>query len=121
MSTEPRPQSLEEAEAQFAQHTQEVIERLQASGDLVAAALIKRLVRRVEHTTSWYGSRFDRLWHWAHAELDEAQKTRYFNIVANGTASADEPPTFAQSYNILKYRLEAAEAKLAKLRDKPQT
>lgn len=53
--------------------------------------------------------RSQRLWKWAHEELSEPLKTRYFNIVANGTADWLEQPEYAQQYNALKYRTERAE------------
>ena len=57
-----------------------------------------------------------RLWVWAHEELSEPLKTRYFNIVANGVADLMEQPTYAQQYNGMKYRAEAAEAERDSLR-----
>lgn len=60
--------------------------------------------------------RSQRLWKWAHEELSEPLKTRYFNIVANGTADWLEQPEYAQQYNAMKHRAERAEAELAQLR-----
>lgn len=57
-----------------------------------------------------------RLWHWAHEELNEEQKNRYFNIVANGTADVYEVPTYAQQYNSLKHEAERLKKEVAKLR-----
>lgn len=57
-----------------------------------------------------------RLWVWAHEELSEPLKTRYFNIVANGTADVMEQPTYAQQFNAMKYRAEASEAERDQLR-----
>jgi len=57
-----------------------------------------------------------RLWVWAHEELSEPLKTRYFNIVANGTADVMEQPTYAQQYNGMKHRAEAAENERDQLR-----
>ena len=61
--------------------------------------------------------RSQRLWQWAHEELSEPLKTRYFNIVANGTADWLEQPEYAQQYNALKYRTEKAEGDRATLRE----
>lgn len=83
---------------------------------LDAESVIERLQARIEHSAYFYGVRLARLWHWAHEELDETQKSRYFCIVANGTADHMEQPTYAQQMNTLRHRAEAAEAELAKLR-----
>lgn len=64
--------------------------RLKAAGDVDAVNVVMRLQSRLAHSDAWYSSRFDRLWHWAHADLSEAQKISYFNIVANGTASTHD-------------------------------
>mgnify|MGYP000898457087 CR=1 FL=1 len=79
-------------------------------------AVIERLQARIEHSDYFHGVRFARLWHWAHEELDEAQKKRYFSIVANGTADQMESPNYAQQMNMLRHRAEQAEEELAKLR-----
>lgn len=54
---------------------------------------VEKAQNALAFTEQWHGVRYERLWHWAHAELDEEQKRRYFNIVANGTAEHSEPPT----------------------------
>lgn len=59
---------------------------------------IKKAQNALAFTEQWYGVRHERLWHWAHAELNEEQKRRYFNIVANGTAEHSEPPTSRSSF-----------------------
>src|SRR5262249_40930782 len=64
----------------------------------------------------WYGCRFERLREFVDAELAEPLRMRYYSIVANGTADTNEPPTYAQQFNMLKHRAEAAEAEAAKLR-----
>ncbi len=77
---------------------------------------IKKAQNALAFTEQWYGVRHERLWHWAHAELNEEQKRRYFNIVANGTAEHSEPPTFAQQLCRAKHRYECAEKEVATLR-----
>lgn len=77
---------------------------------------IKKAQNALAFTEQWYGVRHERLWHWAHAELNEEQKRRYFNIVANGTAEHSEPPTFAQQLCRMKHRYECAEKEVAALR-----
>ncbi|HCH7700321.1 TPA: hypothetical protein SMO11_005379 [Pseudomonas aeruginosa] len=77
---------------------------------------IKKAQNALAFTEQWYGVRHERLWHWAHAELNEEQKRRYFNIVANGTAEHSEPPTFAQQLCRTKHRYECAEKEVAALR-----
>ncbi|HHH9284722.1 TPA: hypothetical protein ACP31N_001053 [Pseudomonas aeruginosa] len=79
---------------------------------------IKKAQNALAFTEQWYGVRHERLWHWAHAELNEEQKRRYFNIVANGTAEHSEPPTFAQQLCRTKHRYECAEQEVAALRTK---
>ncbi|HBP6823487.1 TPA: hypothetical protein L6B08_26880 [Pseudomonas aeruginosa] len=76
----------------------------------------KKAQNALAFTEQWYGVRHERLWHWAHAELNEEQKRRYFNIVANGTAEHSEPPTFAQQLCRAKHRYECAEKEVAALR-----
>lgn len=78
-------------------------------------AAIQTAEERLEHCQYFHGVREKRLWHWAHEELNENQKTRYFNIVANGTASVHESPTYAQQFNTLKHRAETAEAEVERL------
>lgn len=93
-----------------------LIARLESANDDTGAELVKRLHGRLEHTRYWYGTRHKRLWHWAHAELNEQQRNRFFSIVANGTAETNEPPTYAQQYNQMKWRMEKAEAELAAIK-----
>lgn len=81
-----------------------------------AADLLERVHSSLEFTRYWYITRHERLWQWAHAELNEQQRERYFSIVANGIADMNEPPTYAQQYNMMKHRMERAEAELAALR-----
>lgn len=108
--------SYEEEEALFDEQIRALIARLKTDNDQEAAKLVERLRFRLEFNQSWFSTRLERLWHWAHQELSEEQKDRYFNIVANGTAEMNEPPTYAQELNIVKHRLEAAERELAALR-----
>ncbi|WP_319061107.1 hypothetical protein [Pseudomonas aeruginosa] len=83
----------------------------QALREEVAAAQ-----KNLAFTKQWYAVRHERLWHWAHEELSEEQKRRYFNIVANGTAEHNEPPIYAQQLCRMKHRAESAEQELAALR-----
>ncbi|MHB2135455.1 hypothetical protein R5H17_027730 [Pseudomonas aeruginosa] len=77
---------------------------------------VEKAQNALAFTEQWHGVRYERLWHWAHAELDEEQKRRYFNIVANGTAEHSEPPTYAQQLCRMKHRYECAEKEFAALR-----
>ncbi|HIE5723312.1 TPA: hypothetical protein ACXN3I_005400 [Pseudomonas aeruginosa] len=77
---------------------------------------VEKAQNALAFTEQWYGVRYERLWHWAHAELNEEQKRRYFNIVANGTAEHSEPPTYAQQLCRMKNRYECAEKEAAALR-----
>lgn len=83
---------------------------------LDSESVIERLQARIEHSAYFNGVRFARLWHWAHEELNETLKSRFFCIVANGTADHMEQPTYAQQMNRLRHRAELAEEELAKLR-----
>ncbi|HCF3421902.1 TPA: hypothetical protein ACJYA9_000768 [Pseudomonas aeruginosa] len=77
---------------------------------------VEKAQNALAFTEQWHGVRYERLWHWAHAELDEEQKRRYFNIVANGTAEHSEPPTYARQLCRMKHRYECAEKEVAALR-----
>ncbi|WP_216823218.1 hypothetical protein [Pseudomonas aeruginosa] len=77
---------------------------------------VEKAQNALAFTEQWHGVRYERLWHWAHAELDEEQKRRYFNIVANGTAEHSETPTYAQQLCRMKHRYECAEKEAAALR-----
>lgn len=77
---------------------------------------VEKAQNALAFTEQWHGVRYERLWHWAHAELDEEQKRRYFNIVANGTAEHSEPPNYAQQLCRMKHRYECAEKEVAALR-----
>lgn len=108
--------SMAEEAAAFEAELDAIVVRLKAQGDALAAAAFERLRSRLKHCQEWYGARHERLWRWAHAELNEEQKTHYFSIVANGTADWRETPTYAQQLNIMTWRAERAEAELARLR-----
>lgn len=77
----------------------------------------KRLKDRLDFHLERSAQREQRLWVWAHEELSEPLKTRYFNIVANGTADVMEQPVYAQQFNIMRHRAEAAEAEREQLRE----
>ncbi|WAC72110.1 hypothetical protein OU995_21450 [Roseateles sp. SL47] len=67
---------------------------------------LEELTRKHQYHLERSAQRSQRLWQWAHEELTEPLKTRYFNIVANGTADVMESPTYAQQYNLLRHRLD---------------
>lgn len=94
-----------------------LVERLRLGGQEADAKLVKRLQERLEHTQYWYGTRHERLWHWAHEELTPELCHRFFSIVANGTVDGSEPPTYAQQFNMMKHRMEVAERQLAAQQD----
>ncbi|HHN0112333.1 TPA: hypothetical protein ACRMT7_006030 [Pseudomonas aeruginosa] len=77
---------------------------------------VEKAQNALAFTEQWRGVRYERLWHWAHAELNEEQKRRYFNIVANGIAEHSEPPAYAQQLCRMKHRHECAEKEVAALR-----
>jgi hypothetical protein len=106
----------ENDELQFELQVMSLVARLESVNDYDGAKLVKRLHSKLSHTRYWYGARHERLRHWAHAELNEQQCSRFFSIVANGTADVYEPPTFEQQFNQMKWRMEKAEAELAALK-----
>ena len=65
-----------------------------------------RAISRREYTEHWYAVRIERL-------KDLAKERGIWDemaaIIANGSASVTEPPTYAQQLNIAKHRAEAAE------------
>lgn len=76
----------------------------------------------IEHTRAWYAVRHERLAEWARADLPEELRRQFFNIYANGTKEAHEPPTHAQMLQQAKWRAgqaterrEAAEKELARI------
>ncbi|HHM6458659.1 TPA: hypothetical protein ACRMBV_003051 [Pseudomonas aeruginosa] len=95
----------------LSQDYDDLAEEAQALREEVAAAQ-----KSLAFTEQWFAVRHERLWHWAHEELSEEQKRRYFNIVANGTAEHNEPPIYAQQLCRMKHRAESAEQELATLR-----
>jgi len=97
---------------QIEQQILALIENLEVSNKQEAVKLVKRLSGRLENTNYWYSTRLERLSQWARQELGEKQREQFFGIIANGSASADEPPTYAQQYNRMKWRMEKAEAEL---------
>ena len=104
------------AEAQIDQRVKALSNRLRAEGQREDAQLVDELHSSRGHTQYWYSTRLERLWHWAHEELNAEQRHQYFSIVANGTSDVKEPPTYAQQFNVMKWRMEEAERKLDMLR-----
>jgi hypothetical protein len=116
MTHEDRPMQLAHVD-RFERRAMELVARLHAVGQHEDAKTVDQVMCSLEHTRYWYAIRHERLWHWAHAELTEPQKTRYFSILANGTADVNEPPpTYAQQFTAMKFRMEEAERQLAALR-----
>lgn len=74
--------------------------------DTGLAARIGELERKKAFTEQWYAERLVRLRKLAD---DNGLTTEHCSIVANGTASATEPPTYAQQLNIAKHRANKAE------------
>lgn len=113
------------SQLELAQALEDSLGETQSQLDL-AMAWGKRLIERMESSNYWYATRFERLWHWAHNEvkpLSEKVAKRYFDIVANG-GTMDEPPTYAQQMNTLRWErdsarrdLQKAEKELAAARD----
>jgi hypothetical protein len=87
---------------------QELLPKLQATLADTKATL--------EHTNYWYSIRLARLKDWAHTELTEPLKDRFFSILANSTVDVLEPPTYAQQFNMMKHDVDRLEKELAKTR-----
>lgn len=79
-------------------------------------AELDRLKIAQEFFLERWAQRDRRLWSWAHEELSEELKSRYFNIVANGTADYKEQPIYAQQFNVMKHRAKKAEAEVERLK-----
>lgn len=73
------------------------------------ASEIESLRKRLAHTEEWYAVRFRRLFDWAHSELSDDQRNRYFSIVANGSATPFEPDNYTALLNLEKHRANRAE------------
>ena len=82
-----------------------------ARADKAEAALAEEEAHRV-HAEEWYAVRFEVLKDWARKN----DHNEVFNILANGVPNITDPPTYAQQMNILKHKLDAAEAALAESR-----
>jgi DNA-directed RNA polymerase subunit F len=79
------------------------------------AEQIAELQNTLSHRDYWYGCRSARLFDWAHEKLPDDLRHEYFSIVANGTIGLEEPPTYAQQFNRMKYRAEEADKTVADL------
>lgn len=96
--------------------TEQSTERFESDSRLIAryrtlapqlADALERVEDRLEYTQQWYAERCERLWHWAHE--DKEHRSGYFAIMANGTETIHEPPTYAQQMNTLRHALERSE------------
>jgi len=118
MTPTPQPKALELAEiVRYTRGSLPPETRNACSAELRRQhAEIERLNDRLEFHYERAAQREQRLWQWAHEELSEPLKTRYFNIVANGTADVMEQPVYAQQFNMMKHRAESAESERDSLR-----
>jgi hypothetical protein len=66
--------------------------------------------RRAEHTEEWYAVRMERL---QDLGKDHGIWPEMAAIIANGTVTGNEPPTYAQQLIMAKHRAEAAERRIA--------
>jgi hypothetical protein len=80
--------------------------------DSLADALLAKARGRIAFTQQWYAERFERL---RGLCREAGVEDQFCNIVANGTASALEPPTYAQQLNRTLHRAEKAEARIKAL------
>lgn len=71
---------------------------------------IQELEERLNNSNAWWATRSQRLQDWARAELTDELQERFFAIVANGTASPFENPTYAQQMNMLRAERDALRA-----------
>jgi hypothetical protein len=88
----------------------DLIATLQRKSGKSPAELRKEALEELERSRQWWAVRFQRLEDFARAELTPEQQHRFFSIVANGTASPADPPTYAQQMNMLRHELERVQA-----------
>jgi hypothetical protein len=96
--------------------TNEVVELLYNAAEAIDQLIIERdeAIRSREHTNYFYACRLERLRQFA---KDNGWLHEYSSIVANGTATVHEPPTYAQQLNMANYRAEKAELEIVKLKE----
>lgn len=85
------------------------------TGEAVSRFYAKELLADSDFTRQWYGTRWERLHQLLREEGTEELRGRACSIMANGTAGAADPPTYAQQLNAMRHRAESAEKKLAAL------
>jgi len=69
----------------------------------------------LRHTQDWYASRIRRLEEWfRHEGKDLPIAKEFWNILANGVADLDDPPTYAQVLALKEHKIAELERKLAK-------
>lgn len=96
--------------------------RLIAENDRLTANLDREANRRsesrVRFAQQWYATRWQHMDDWFRSpEMKGTEACRkWFSLVANGTATTGDPPTYAQQLNTIHHRAESAEALLATLR-----
>lgn len=76
------------------------------------AGEVERLERTIGFSDEWYSTRLQRLRDMVEQDASHLID-KFCNIVANGTGSSMEPPTYAQQMNSLKHK----NARLAEQRD----
>lgn len=92
-----------------------------ALGQLVADAInayvnadseIARLKAKLDYFCQAYAQTYKALDAWVRNQPNEDLKRQYFNIIANGTPSPFDTPTYAQLFNTLRHKAEAYEKAL---------
>lgn len=96
----------------YVEQARERISRTEHRAQDAESALAQALKER-DWTHQWYAERIEEI-------RDEAKRVgnwdRVASILANGTPSVLDPPTYAQQLNIAKHRAESAEQREQKLR-----
>lgn len=70
----------------------------------------------LDFSQSWYAARWERLDQLVREEATEEFKSRWFNVMANGTADVHEPPTYAGLLNRHRFATEKAQEEVVALK-----
>lgn len=68
-----------------------------------------RLKAKIDYIHQSYATTYHRLHQWMRENAPDDVKNEYFSIIANGTVSPFEQPTYAQQFNTLLHKIEAYE------------
>lgn len=75
-------------------------------------AAVAKIKASQDHTHYWYAERSAEMHKWVREQDNEDLKALYFSIIANGTPTPFDQPTFAQQFNSLIHKCNAYEKAL---------